>query len=410
MKDLEKIGLNIAMLSVHSSPIGELGIRDTGGMSVCMREIARELGSRGHRIDIYTRLSDSRSQQILGLYENVRLVHLRAGEPGPVDKLAVYLHLEDFFREIERFRLSQGLCYDLIHSHYWLSARVGEWGQGHWHVPHLVTFHTIGAVKNDTPGVEREPELRVVTERHIAQTCDRILAGTETEKRQISRYYGRPPEKIGVAPCGVNLDLFFPMDKARARQQLGLDHRGAVLLYVGRLAPSKGVDRLLEAMGRLRQIRGLRLLIVGGDGHRSPHFQDLREMCQESGIEEATFFVGRVEQKDLPAYYSAADLLVVPSRYESFGLVALEALACGTPVMATQVGAMENIIIEGQTGHVVADGSPGSLAEGIEKSMSLAKSSSPRSLRKSVERFDWSNVASSILGEYRIVQGSLMEV
>ncbi|MFH1243796.1 MAG: glycosyltransferase [Pseudomonadota bacterium] len=408
--DLEKIRLNIAMLSVHSSPIGELGTRDTGGMSVCMREIARELGSRGHRVDIYTRLPDPRSQQILDLYENVRLIHLRAGEPGPVDKLAVYPYLEDFFREIEGFRLSRDLCYDLIHSHYWLSARVGDWAQGHWRVPHLVTFHTIGAVKNDTPGVEQEPELRVITERHIAQACDRILAGTETEKTQIIRYYGTSPEKIGVAPCGVNLDLFFPMDKARARQRLGLDHRGALLLYVGRLAPSKGVDRLLEAMGLLRQTHEIRLLIVGGDGHHSPHFQDLKKMCQMSGIEETTVFVGRIEQKDLPTYYSAADLLVVPSRYESFGLVALEALACGTPVMATQVGAMENIIIEGETGHVVVDGSPGSLAEGIEKFMSSANSAPPHSLRKSVERFDWSNVASSILGEYRIVQGSFMEV
>ncbi len=309
------------MLSFHSSPVGQLGTMDTGGMSVCLREIARELGSRGHRVDIYTRLCESGSKEILELYKNVRLIHLKTGPSGRLDKRAVYPHLEDFFREMEGFRSSRGIHYDLIHSHYWLSGRVGNWAQDHWHVPHLVTFHTLGAVKNDTPGVEQEPGLRVATERHLAQTCDRILATTGKEKQQIIDYYGALPEKIGVIPCGVNLDLFSPMDRAMARRELGLDQKGPLLLCVARFAPSKGIDRLLAAMVSLRDSQGIRLLIIGGDGHGDPVSRDLRKMCQESGIEDVVTFKGRVEQENLPVYYSAADMLVVPSRYESFGLV-----------------------------------------------------------------------------------------
>ncbi len=400
MSHLGERKLNIAFVSVHSSPIGPLGTRDTGGMSVCMREIARELGSRGHRVDIYTRLGNPGSKETLELHENVRLIHLGAGPVGGVDKLAVYSYLADFIRELRRFGLSQRLRYDLIHTHYWLSGRVGYWAQGHWQLPHLVTFHTLGAVKNDTPGVEQEPELRIDTERGLSQTCDRILAATEREKKQIIRYHDVSAGKIGVVPCGVNLDLFSPMEATRARQQLGLDHNEILLLYVGRLAPSKGVDRLLEAMGFLRPRKGVRLLIVGGDGDQPHSFQDLTKRYKNSKTGNRVVFVGRIEQEELPTYYSAADLLVVPSRYESFGLVALEALACGTPVVATGVGAMKNIIIEGQTGYVVKDGSPGSLAEGIERLMSVSRVMSSDAIRASVAGFDWSRVASKLFDEY----------
>lgn len=400
MANLGKTKLNIVMLSVHSSPVGQLGTMDTGGMSVCLREIARELGNRGHRVDIYTRLCESGSKEILELYKNVRLIHLKAGPSGRLDKQAVYPHLEDFFREMEGFRSSRGIHYDLIHSHYWLSGRVGNWAQDHWHVPHLVTFHTLGAVKNDTPGVEQEPGLRVATERHLAQTCDRILAATGKEKQQIIDYYGALPEKIGVIPCGVNLDLFSPMDRAMARRELGLDQKGPLLLCVARFAPSKGIDRLLAAMVSLRDSQGIRLLIIGGDGHGDPVSRDLRKMCQDSGIEDVVTFKGRVEQENLPVYYSAADMLVVPSRYESFGLVALEALACGTPVVATRVGAMRDVIIEGETGHVVLNGSPMSLAEDIDKFITLPRATSPLSIRTSVKGFAWSAVATTISETY----------
>jgi len=388
------------MLSVHSSPIGELGTNDTGGMSVCIREVARELGSRGHLVDIFTRLRDPKCEQRLELYKNVSLVHLRAGNDGPMDKLAVYPYLGDFLGELEIFRKREGIHYDLIHSHYWLSGRVGNWAQHHWNVPHILTFHTLGAAKNDTFGVEQEPELRVTTEKHLAKTAQRILAGTKKEKEQLMFYYGAASDSVGVVPCGVNLNLFHPQDKLEARRQLGFDHNESLLLYVGRFAPSKGSDRLLAAMAYLRDLRRVRLLIVGGDGHHAPEVQNLHSLSRELGIQDNVTFVGRIEQEELPRYYNAADILVVPSRYESFGLVALESLACGTPVVATPVGALGQILREDETGHVVENGSPRLLADAIKTLISTRNTLSADLIRESILEFTWPKVASAMIKEY----------
>jgi D-inositol-3-phosphate glycosyltransferase len=395
--------LRIAMLSVHSSPMGELGTKDTGGMSVYVRELARELGNRGHRVDIYTRLNGSRHRQIAQLNDKVRLIHLRAGKNGQMNKLDLYGHLDDFFKELEKFRTRESLHYDLVHSHYWLSGRVGKWAQESWTIPHVFMFHTVGAVKNSTVGSEKEPELRTVTEKHLARSCDRILVATEKERDHLIQHYGASPQMIGVVPCGVNLDLFSPRDKAKARQELGFAQDESIVLFVGRFAPLKGIDRLMEAMRHLQHHQRLRLIIVGGDGRDAPEFQGLQKLARNFGIQEGVTFVGRIEQDNLPAYYSAANVLVVPSYYESFGLVALEALASGTPVVATKVGAMESILKAGTTGHVVSNGSPRLLAKGIEKFISGSNGLSAHELRASVLRFSWSNVASAMIDQYAAV-------
>jgi len=400
---LEAEKLRIAMLSVHSSPMGELGTKDTGGMSVYVRELARELGNRGHLVDIYTRLNGSRQKHIAQLYDNVRLIHLRAGENGQTNKLALYGHLDEFFKELERFTTRESLHYDLVHSHYWLSGRVGEWAQERWEVPHVFMFHTISAVKNSTVGSEKEPELRTATEKHLAKNCDRLLVATDNERGHLMRHYGASPETIGVVPCGVNLDLFRPWNRAKARQKLGFAQDESIVLFVGRFAPLKGIDRLMEAVCHLQHHQRLRLVIVGGDGSDTPEFQGFQKLARNFGIQEHVTFAGRIEQDNLPAYYSAADVLVVPSYYESFGLVALEALASGTPVVATKVGAMENILIEGVTGHVVSNGSPRLLAQGIEKFVSGSNGLSAHEVRASVLRFSWANVASAMIDQYAAV-------
>ncbi len=391
------------MLSVHSSPVGELGTKDTGGMSVYIRELARELGSRGYWVDIYTRVNASQKNQLAELYENVRLIQLRVGNNGHMHKLALYPYLADFFRELEEFKASQSFDYHLIHSHYWLSGRVGTWAQERWNVPHVFMFHTIGAVKNNTVGSEKEPGLRTATEKHLARHCDRILVATDKERDHLMQHYGACPETIGVVPCGVNLDLFRPLNKTRARQQLGFTQDESIVLFVGRFAPLKGIDRLLEAAAYLQHHQRLRLVIVGGDGQRTPETQNLQRLSRRLGIQDSVTFVGRIEQDKLPPYYSAADVLVVPSYYESFGLVALESLASGTPVVATKVGAMESILQDGKTGHVVSNGSPILLANGIEAFISRSLPVSADAIRASVLRFSWENVASTMIDEYAAV-------
>ena len=399
--EIEK--LKIAMLSVHSSPVGELGAKDTGGMSVYVRELARQLGNRGHLVDIYTRLNGSEQKRITQLYDNVRLIHLHAGDNDQMNKLALYAHLDEFFKELEEFRNRNSLDYDLIHSHYWLSGRVGNWAQEHWEVPHVFMFHTVGAVKNSTAGSEKEPKLRTTIEKHLTRKCDRFLVATDRERDHLVQHYGACPETIGVVPCGVNLDLFRPLDKAAARQQLGFAQDESIVLYVGRFAPVKGIDKLMEAIAHLQHHRQLRLVVVGGDGEGAPEYKSFRRLARKLSIQDSVTFTGRIEQDGLPPYYSAADVLAVPSHYESFGLVALESLASGTPVVATKVGAMENVLREGETGHVVSNGSSRSFADGIETFISRQHPPSVDEVRASVFKFSWASVASAMIDEYTAV-------
>lgn len=391
--------LRVAMLAVHSSPVGELGTLDTGGMSVYVREVARELGRMGHEVDIFTRLSEPGPVAPRHLYENVRLVQLPAGTQGPAHKLALYPHLEEFCREILRFCRSEGLSYDLLQSHYWLSGLVGARLKRAWQIPHFVVFHTLGALKNRTDEPHKEPPVRLRAERRLAATCDRILASTQAEKSFLTCHLAANPEKISVVPCGVDLELFRPVNKTEARRRLGFDPRDTLLLFVGRFAPLKGIDRLITSLSYLRNLDRVKLVIAGGNGSKEEGPFRQGSGALRDKLLGAILFPGRVEQSRLPLYYSAADLLVLPSQYESFGLVALEALACGTPVVATPVGAMPTLIRHGETGCLVHDGSPEGLARGIERALACCRDRPPETIRASVLSYEWRRTVSGLLAE-----------
>ncbi len=403
--------LRIAMLSAHSCPMGKLGARDTGGLSVYVLEIARELGRCGHLVDIYTRVHDSKDKQIIELGHNARLIHLRAGEDEEIHKLAVYPHLPDFACHLESFRKHNQLQYDLVYSHYWLSAWVGEFLQSWWNVPHMAMFHTLGAIKNAIGVGEEEPELRIETERCLIKNCHRVIATTEKEKEDIILHYGASPENISVIPCGVNLDLFQPVDKKKARKQLGFNGNGKNLLFVGRIEPLKGVDKLLLAMTHLKNKKELRLLVIGGDGHSQYEVERLQRLSLELRIQDSVVFLGMKKQVELPLFYSAADVCVVPSYYESFGLVTLESLACGTPVVATRVGGAESIIRQGETGYVVVDNTPHRLAEKIDSLLSRPNGSaeSVNTMRASVAGFSWPSIARALVKECRTALADYLE-
>ena len=390
--------LRIAMLSVHSCPIGNLGAKDTGGMSVYVREIAHELGKQGLLVDIYTRIHDPKDPQIVNLGQNARLIHLRAGEDETIDKLAVYSYLPDFAYNLDNFRKHNDLRYDLVFSHYWLSGWVGESLQYWWNIPHITMFHTLGAVKNAIGIGEDEPGLRIETERHLARNCHHTIATTEKEKEDLILHYGALPERISIIPCGVNLELFQPMDKETAKQQLGFSD-DKIILFVGRIEPLKGIDQLLRAMTYLQNSQGLRLVIIGGDEHSQYEMGRLQKLSQNLHIGDSVTFLGLIKHDKLPYFYSAADVCVMPSYYESFGLVALESMACGTPVVATNVGDLKNIVRQVDTGYVVMDNAPHHLAEKIALLLSKPSSDmkSALSIRESVTGFGWSNIAQQII-------------
>ncbi|MBW2092346.1 MAG: glycosyltransferase [Deltaproteobacteria bacterium] len=395
--------LRIAMLSVHSCPIGELGTKDTGGMSVYVRELARALGKLGHSVDVFTRLHGPDDSKIVKLGENTRLIHLKAGRNGNMHKLAIYPHLTDFVCDLEKFINLENREYDLLHSHYWLSGWVGEKIQGLRGIPHMIMFHTLGAVKNAVGVGEIEPELRVTTEKELAKSCNRIVAATAREKAELIRYYGAPLDSISVVPCGVNLELFKPEDKKAARQQLGFNYLESIVLFVGRIDPLKGIDRLLEAKACLQNNPEFKLIIIGGDDHLKPEWLKLKRISRDLGLGDSVLFVGRVKQEDLSLYYSAADVCVVPSHHESFGLVALESLACGTPVVATKVGGIEDIVQEGKTGYLVTGDISRSLADRIATVLSDSNAGlySPNVLRSSVIEYSWANIADAVIEVYR---------
>jgi len=396
--------LRIAMLSAHSCPVGDLGARDTGGMSVYIRELAGELGKQGHYVDVYTRVHDPRDPVVVELGPQARLIHLKAGQPENMHKLAIYCFLPEFACNLENYRKSNDLHYDLIFSHYWLSGWVGGYLQRWWQVPHAIMFHTLGDLKNDTGIGEAAPDLRIVTERASVEDCQRIIVATDREKAELTRRYSVPPGKIGVTPCGVNVGLFRPIDKTIARQELKLND-DKILLFVGRIDPMKGIDQLIKALPYLPSQEHLRLLVIGGDEDSRSEIEKLQKLSVELNVPDMVDFRGRIEHDRLPCYYSAADVCIVPSYYESFGLVALESLACGTPVVATDVGDMKNIIRQGETGYVIADNSPEKIAGAVAELLSVTNRDreSTLAIRASVSRFDWQYIAEKVLAEIQLL-------
>ncbi len=402
MQNIENRQLRIAMLSVHASPLGPLGTSDTGGMSVYIRELAYELGRSGHRVDIFTRKAGRTDEyEETSLCDRVRLVGIDAGDRG-AEKNRLYQHLPAFYSSLQYFVKRCKLRYDLIHSHYWLSGKVGGWASRRWGVPHMIMFHTSGMAKRQSCHKENEPSVRLLNERKLASESTKILAPTERERGLLVKHLNVSPSKISLIPCGVNLKRFYPRDRAAARRAVGVNHDTPVILYVGRFAPVKGMDRLLSSVARLKGVVGLKLLIVGGDGPGAPVTRDVRRMVRLKGLEGTVSFRGRVEHDILPLYYSAADVLAVPSYYESFGLVALEALACGTPVVATRVGAMDMIIRDGETGHVVDNYQSDSFSEALSRFLDSRNRTclDPDAIRDSVKDYAWSRIASSVASEY----------
>ncbi len=393
--------LTIAMLSIHSSPVGPLGTRDTGGMSVYVSELAKWLGRDGHRVDIFTNVPGRNRP----LFPNVRLIHLNGARGRGIDKERLPAYLPGIFDALEAHRRAERRDYDMIHSHYWLSGVVGALAHARWHRPHVTMFHTLAMLKNHTRSGEAEPDLRIAHERRLAKTVDHIVVPTPREMENLTRFYHARPSKIRIIPCGVNLELFKPINPIEARRRLGLPGDAPIVLYVGRFAPLKGIDRLIEAVALLkgRSAVAPRLVIVGGDGPEARETRQLKALAAQTGVDAQVHFAGRLAQERLPLYYSAADLLAFCSHYESFGLVVLEALACGTPVVATPVGVVDAIVREGVNGKVIASAATADVADGIAwvlERLSTEATARQAVVRATVEPFGWHHVAAAMADLY----------
>ena len=360
------MSLRLAMLSVHTCPLAALGGKHTGGMNVYVRELSRELGRMGVEVDVYTRSQNPAIPRVVALGERAHVIHVPAGPERSLAREGVADHLEEFVDGVEEWRIARG-DYDLIYAHYWLSGLVGLALRERWTVPVVQMFHTLGRLKNSVARStsEVEPLRRIEAESHLVSAVDRMIAANVVESDHLRRLYEADRARIAIVPCGVDTTLFRPGDRGEARRELGLgDH--PIVLYVGRLEPIKGLDTLLDAVGRLYATgHQVELLVVGGDPDDEPAGREaqLRQRIEALGLSATVRFVGAQPQDALPAYYVAADVTVLPSHYESFGMVALEAMACGSPVVGSRVGGLTTTVRDGVTGHLVPEGDVDALAQ-----------------------------------------------
>ena len=397
--------LRIALISAHTSPLATLGGRETGGMNVYVRETAAELACLGYAVDVFTR-DDGTTPMIERPAPGVRVIALEAGPRAPLEKEELPEHLPGFLNALRAFREQEGLRYSVVHSHYWMSGWVGRHLQRLWDVPHVTMFHTLGEVKRRARIEEVEPDRRIEAERLVARTADRIVAASGHEKGLLTRLYGAADSRVSVIPCGVNLERFQPQDRAAARAALALPAERQIVLFVGRLEPLKGVELLIDAVAELEDSTP-ELLVIGGDQRAAAYMAALRARAEALAIGERVHFAGSVPQESLPAYYSAADVCVVPSFYESFGLVALEAMACGTPVVASRVGGLIGTVKDGESGYLIPWRCPQPFADKIDLLLSNdeLRRSMGAAAQERAQRFRWSEVAAELAALYtRVIE------
>ncbi len=398
----------VATLSVHTSPLDQPGAGDAGGMNVYIVEVSRRLAARGIAVDVFTRATSSDLPPVVEMSPGVVVRHVPAGPFEGLGKEELPAQLCAFTAAVLREEAQhEPGYYDVVHSHYWLSGQVGWLARDRWSVPLIHSAHTLAKVKNAAlaAGDRPEPRARVIGEEQVVAEADRLIANTEDEARQLVQHYGADPRRTLVVPPGVDLDRFRPGDRTAARRAVGIPDDAVVLLFVGRIQPLKAPDLLLEAAARMLaddpELRGrLRVQVIGapsGSGLDAP--RQLQELAAGLGIAELVHFLPPQPPDRLAEHYRAADVAVVPSHNESFGLVALEAQACGTPVVAAAVGGLPTAVRDGSSGVLVPGRDPADYAAAVRAVLSRRELLSAGA-RRHAAAFSWDRTAESLLDAY----------
>jgi D-inositol-3-phosphate glycosyltransferase len=386
-------------------------------MNVYIRELSCHLAKQGLPVDIFTRRTHPETPEVREFCPGVNVIAVTAGPPEPIGKNDLFPLLPEFAEQMALYSVRAGVRYDVVHAHYWLSGWVAELARRYWETPFVQMFHTTAHMKNAVSAhADLESDLRLRTEKRLLTLADGIIAANPDERADLIWRMGVPTERVCTIPPGVDLELFQPRPRAACRSEIGIASDERVVLFVGRIDPIKGIDTLVDAaeiiLSRSSSAPAPTFMIVGGDldenGIPFGPLAEIAESIARRGIAHNFRLVGSQPQDRLPVFYSAADVVAVPSRYESFGLVAVEALACGTPVVATRVGGLRFTIDEDATGYLVKPQSPEALAGAIETILndeSLRTAMSGAS-RPSVERYDWPHVARQVTHVYgRLAEG-----
>jgi D-inositol-3-phosphate glycosyltransferase len=407
----------VGMLTVHTSPIATLGGKDAGGLNVHVLDLSRQLDALGIGVDIFTRRSDPSSPEIVEVSDRVRVISIDAGPPAPLFKDDLFCVLPEFASEVALFSLRQGVRYDIVHSHYWLSGWAAHLLRRYANTPVVHTFHTLAHLKNAVAGASRhESVVRLQVERRLIDVVDTIIAPNPDERAELVWRLGADNARICTIPPGIDLDRFTPHDARAARERLGLPD-DPLVLFVGRIDSVKGIDTLLDAFALLLRDCRLpeipRLVFIGGNvaADGTGYGDDLAPVVRRAealGIAEHVIFRGSAPQEQLPDYYAAATVAAVPSRYESFGLVAVEAMACGLPVVASRAGGLKFTVDDGVSGFLVQPSDPAALADGLATVIidPNLRTSMQVGARQAAIRYSWQSIAPAMVNLYeRLADG-----
>ena len=396
----------VAVLAVHTSPLAQPGTGDAGGLNVYVLQSALHLARRGIEVEIFTRATASVDPPVTRVAPGVLVRNVVAGPFEGLDKYDLPTQLCAFTAGVLRAEAAhEPGYYDIVHSHYWLSGQVGWLARDRWAVPLVHTAHTLAAVKNaaladgDTP----EPPLRTVGEQQVVDEADRLIVNTDDEAAQLISIHQADPARIDVVHPGVDLDVFRPGDRSAARAALGLPLDEPVVAFVGRIQPLKAPDIVLRAAAKLPRVR---IVVAGGPSGTGLAAPDgLVRLAEELGISSRVTFLPPQSRTDLATLFQAADLVAVPSYSESFGLVALEAQACGTPVAAAAVGGLPVAVRDGVTGTLVSGHDVGQWADALDHLLRLGAGPQGWAMRRAAAKhaatFSWENTTDALLASYR---------
>jgi glycosyltransferase involved in cell wall biosynthesis len=408
---MENIMRRIAIVSEHASPLALAGSVDSGGQNIYVAQIARHLARLGHQVDVFTRADSPYLPMEMNWQDNVRVIHVPAGPRRQIAKEQMLPHMKAFGGFLSRYFGGQQRPYDIVHANFFMSAMAALPAARAHGIPLAVTFHALGRVRRlFQKEADLFPECRFAIEDDIIARADRIIAECPQDRDDMMALYNADPRRISIVPCGYDPAEMRPMDRERARAELGWNHNAFTLLQLGRMVPRKGVDNVIRALSLLRNVHGInaRLCVVGGNSREpseaaTPELGRLRAIAREENVLPHVEFTGRRDRLQLRAYYCASDVFVTTPWYEPFGITPLEAMACARPVVGSDTGGIRYSVRNGKTGWLVPPKDAEALADRLAL---LARDSLMRrrmgeaGLRRARERFTWERVGSELLNVF----------
>ncbi|MCF2517042.1 glycosyltransferase family 1 protein [Dyadobacter sp. CY351] len=392
----------IAFISEHASPLATLGGVDSGGQNVYVAELCKCLAKLGYVIDIFTRRDDEYLSQIVHWLPNIRVIHMDAGPAQEVPKEMLLGYMDEFTQSMIRFINQQDFQYDLVHANFFMSGLVASEVKKQLDIPYVITFHALGKIRMiHQKDKDAFPAARMDIEQMLVDDADFVIAECPQDKQDLIEHYNADPSRITIIPCGFSSEEFYPYPKEKARRKLGLEKDDVVLLQLGRVVPRKGIDNVIRAIRFLKHIPRIKLLVVGGadekpDFVNDPELKRLKEVAEVEEVSGAVEFVGRRNRQQLRYYYQAADFFISTPWYEPFGITPLEAMACGTPVIGSDVGGIKFTVLDKKTGFLVPPHNPKALADALLEGLSCPEKYQAlcnNALKRVNENFTWAYVA-----------------